>query len=158
MKLCQCVWKQATRSTLHRCDGLEGVLDKTTCGISLPVYRSKSVVSQSQSTFISFKTSATLALTLKGVCLAIYGASRQTRSHPDNYNDHSNALVKKQNETKQQQQQQKDTDRFLCPSFTSRFKLLHLLVLCSDLLKIFFYVRVLFHHFYTTHNTKKHKK
>ncbi|XP_035515426.1 integrin alpha-M [Morone saxatilis] len=40
---------EATRSTPHSCNGLEGVLDKTICGISLPVYRSRSVA--------TFKTS-----------------------------------------------------------------------------------------------------
>uniref|UniRef100_A0A8P4GC93 VWFA domain-containing protein n=1 Tax=Dicentrarchus labrax TaxID=13489 RepID=A0A8P4GC93_DICLA len=35
----------ATRSTPHSCNGREGVLDETICGISLPVYRSRSVVS-----------------------------------------------------------------------------------------------------------------
>uniref|UniRef100_A0A667Y979 VWFA domain-containing protein n=1 Tax=Myripristis murdjan TaxID=586833 RepID=A0A667Y979_9TELE len=34
-----------TRSVLHSCNDLEGVLDKTACGISLPVYRHNSTVS-----------------------------------------------------------------------------------------------------------------
>ncbi|XP_062244772.1 integrin alpha-M-like [Platichthys flesus] len=33
---------EATRPTLHSCHDLEGVLDKTVCGVSLPVYRSRS--------------------------------------------------------------------------------------------------------------------
>lgn len=37
--------KQATRPTLHSCYDQEGVLNKTVCGVSLPVYRSKSSVS-----------------------------------------------------------------------------------------------------------------
>ncbi|XP_051241527.1 integrin alpha-D isoform X2 [Dicentrarchus labrax] len=40
---------EATRSTPHSCNGREGVLDETICGISLPVYRSRSVA--------TFKTS-----------------------------------------------------------------------------------------------------
>ncbi|XP_076001835.1 integrin alpha-L [Genypterus blacodes] len=38
-----------TRPVLHSCNDLEGVTDKTTCGISLPVYRSRSAA--------TFKTS-----------------------------------------------------------------------------------------------------
>ncbi|XP_071772136.2 integrin alpha-X [Centroberyx gerrardi] len=34
--------KKASRSTLHTCNDLEGVMDKTTCSVSLPVYRSRS--------------------------------------------------------------------------------------------------------------------
>ncbi|KAM7393612.1 hypothetical protein PAMP_020470 [Pampus punctatissimus] len=34
--------KEATRPTLHSCGDLEGVHDKTVCGVSLPVYRSRS--------------------------------------------------------------------------------------------------------------------
>lgn len=37
--------KQFTRPTLHYCRDLEGVLDKTVCGVNLPVYRSRSTVS-----------------------------------------------------------------------------------------------------------------
>ncbi|KAM6972009.1 integrin alpha-X [Aplochiton taeniatus] len=37
--------EKATRSTLYSCNGLEGVLGRTTCGINLPVYRSGSTVS-----------------------------------------------------------------------------------------------------------------
>ncbi|KAM4611701.1 integrin alpha-M isoform 2-T2 [Polymixia lowei] len=33
---------KATRSTMHSCNDLEGVLDKTTCGVNLPVYYSRS--------------------------------------------------------------------------------------------------------------------
>ncbi|XP_076583441.1 integrin alpha-M-like [Chaetodon auriga] len=33
---------EATRPVLHSCHDLDGVLDKTVCGVSLPVYRSKS--------------------------------------------------------------------------------------------------------------------
>ena len=42
--------KQATRPTLHSCQDLEGVFDKTVCGVSLPVYRSRSAVSQTAPT------------------------------------------------------------------------------------------------------------
>ncbi|XP_068177473.1 integrin alpha-D isoform X2 [Antennarius striatus] len=34
---------EATRPTLHACQDLPGVLDRTVCGVSLPVYRSRSV-------------------------------------------------------------------------------------------------------------------
>uniref|UniRef100_A0A665UZU2 Integrin alpha-M-like n=1 Tax=Echeneis naucrates TaxID=173247 RepID=A0A665UZU2_ECHNA len=34
--------KESTRPILHGCDGLDGVYNKTICGISLPVYRSRS--------------------------------------------------------------------------------------------------------------------
>uniref|UniRef100_A0A665UZQ2 Integrin alpha-M-like n=1 Tax=Echeneis naucrates TaxID=173247 RepID=A0A665UZQ2_ECHNA len=37
--------KESTRPILHGCDGLDGVYNKTICGISLPVYRSRSAVS-----------------------------------------------------------------------------------------------------------------
>lgn len=37
---------QSNRSALFHCWDLEGVKDKTVCGISLPVYRSRSSVSQ----------------------------------------------------------------------------------------------------------------
>ncbi|XP_008292527.1 integrin alpha-X [Stegastes partitus] len=33
---------EATRPTLYDCNGVEGVLDKAKCGVSLPVYRSRS--------------------------------------------------------------------------------------------------------------------
>ncbi|XP_071396311.1 integrin alpha-L-like [Centroberyx affinis] len=33
---------KASRSTLHTCNDLEGVMDKTICSVSLPVYRSRS--------------------------------------------------------------------------------------------------------------------
>ncbi|XP_060931013.1 integrin alpha-M-like [Limanda limanda] len=33
---------EATRPTLHSCHDLDGVLDKTVCGVGLPVYRSRS--------------------------------------------------------------------------------------------------------------------
>ncbi|XP_054635985.1 integrin alpha-D [Dunckerocampus dactyliophorus] len=36
------IMTQATRRTLYNCDDMEGVTDKTICGISLPVYRSRS--------------------------------------------------------------------------------------------------------------------
>ncbi|KAF7666949.1 hypothetical protein LDENG_00083350 [Lucifuga dentata] len=36
---------ESTPPALHSCNDLEGVMDKTTCGISLPVYRSGSVAS-----------------------------------------------------------------------------------------------------------------
>ncbi|XP_034388003.1 integrin alpha-M isoform X2 [Cyclopterus lumpus] len=35
-------FKKATRPTIHSCQDLEGVLDKTICGISRPVFRSRS--------------------------------------------------------------------------------------------------------------------
>uniref|UniRef100_A0A8C2WYR7 VWFA domain-containing protein n=1 Tax=Cyclopterus lumpus TaxID=8103 RepID=A0A8C2WYR7_CYCLU len=38
-------FKKATRPTIHSCQDLEGVLDKTICGISRPVFRSRSAVS-----------------------------------------------------------------------------------------------------------------
>uniref|UniRef100_A0A3B4X2Q3 Integrin alpha-M-like n=1 Tax=Seriola lalandi dorsalis TaxID=1841481 RepID=A0A3B4X2Q3_SERLL len=42
---------EATRPTLHSCLDLEGVLDKTICGVSLPVYRSRSALHISFSIF-----------------------------------------------------------------------------------------------------------
>ncbi|KAM3624674.1 uncharacterized protein V6R79_026459 [Siganus canaliculatus] len=40
---------EATRPTLHSCEDLDGVFDRTICGVSLPVYRSRSAA--------TFKTS-----------------------------------------------------------------------------------------------------
>ncbi|XP_044202613.1 integrin alpha-D [Thunnus albacares] len=36
--------EQNSRPTLHKCDDLEGILDKTVCAVNLPVYRSRSSV------------------------------------------------------------------------------------------------------------------
>ncbi|XP_037115955.1 integrin alpha-D isoform X1 [Syngnathus acus] len=44
---------QATRRTPHNCDDLEEVFDKTICGISLPVYRSRSTATFQSSFQIS---------------------------------------------------------------------------------------------------------
>uniref|UniRef100_A0A7N6B9M9 VWFA domain-containing protein n=1 Tax=Anabas testudineus TaxID=64144 RepID=A0A7N6B9M9_ANATE len=44
------VLTESTRPTLHRCDDLKGVLDKTVCGVSRPVYRRGSSVSHTAPT------------------------------------------------------------------------------------------------------------
>ncbi|XP_060942973.1 integrin alpha-M-like [Limanda limanda] len=59
---------ESTRPTLHSCHDLDGVLDKTVCGVSLPVYRSRSAV-----TFITtflimpeYKWNDTIVMTVTG--------------------------------------------------------------------------------------------
>uniref|UniRef100_A0A4W6DAR3 VWFA domain-containing protein n=1 Tax=Lates calcarifer TaxID=8187 RepID=A0A4W6DAR3_LATCA len=42
LSLSRMILKEATRPILHSCNGLQGVLDKTVCGVSRPVYRSRS--------------------------------------------------------------------------------------------------------------------
>ncbi|XP_077427955.1 integrin alpha-M [Vanacampus margaritifer] len=49
------IMTQSTRRTLHNCDGLEGVIDKTICGVSLPVYRSRSTATFQSAFHISTK-------------------------------------------------------------------------------------------------------
>ncbi|XP_019735483.1 integrin alpha-M isoform X1 [Hippocampus comes] len=59
---------QATRRTLHKCDDLDGVTDKTICGISLPVYRSKSIATFQSSFHISteYQWNDTIAISVTG--------------------------------------------------------------------------------------------
>lgn len=45
---------QATRPILFKCDDLEGILDKTVCGVNLPVFRRGSAVSHTALS-LSFK-------------------------------------------------------------------------------------------------------
>ncbi|XP_071359889.1 integrin alpha-M [Trachinotus anak] len=59
---------EATRPTLHSCHDLEGVLDKTTCGISLPVYRSRSAATFNTSFYImtDYEWNDTISMTITG--------------------------------------------------------------------------------------------
>ncbi|XP_044044756.1 integrin alpha-D [Siniperca chuatsi] len=59
---------EATRPTLHSCHDLEGVLDKTICGVSLPVYRSRSSATFNISFYIltEYKWNDTISMTITG--------------------------------------------------------------------------------------------
>lgn len=67
---------RATRSALHRCDDLEGVLDKTTCGVSLPVYRSKSVATFLASFYIQPQQNWNDSVTI-----TVHGTSENSNSN-----------------------------------------------------------------------------
>ncbi|XP_061536738.1 integrin alpha-D isoform X2 [Phycodurus eques] len=59
---------QATRPTLHNCDDLDGVTDKTICGVSLPVYRSRSAATFQSSFHIitKYQWNDTIAISVTG--------------------------------------------------------------------------------------------
>ncbi|XP_024914576.1 integrin alpha-X isoform X2 [Cynoglossus semilaevis] len=59
---------QATRQTLHSCNDLEGVLDKTLCGISRPVYRGQSAATFQSSFYIitDYEWNDTISVTVTG--------------------------------------------------------------------------------------------
>ncbi|XP_034438382.1 integrin alpha-M-like [Hippoglossus hippoglossus] len=59
---------EATRPTLHSCHDLEGVLDKTVCGVSLPVYRSRSAATFITSFYImtEYEWNDTIVMTVTG--------------------------------------------------------------------------------------------
>ncbi|XP_017297102.1 integrin alpha-D [Kryptolebias marmoratus] len=59
---------QSSRSTLHSCFDLDGVFDKTVCGISLPVYRSKASATFKTAFHVSkyFEWNDTLSMTVTG--------------------------------------------------------------------------------------------
>ncbi|GLD61092.1 integrin alpha-L-like protein [Lates japonicus] len=75
--------KEATRQILHSCNDLQGVLDKTVCSVSLPVYRSRSAATFLTSFFIlnNYKWNDTISMTIMG--------------HSDNTNtNRTNSLTK----------------------------------------------------------------
>ncbi|XP_061882703.1 integrin alpha-D isoform X1 [Entelurus aequoreus] len=59
---------ETTRQTRHNCDDLEGVTDKTICGVSLPVYRSRSAATFQTSFHISteYAWNETIAIGVTG--------------------------------------------------------------------------------------------
>ncbi|XP_026159746.1 integrin alpha-M [Mastacembelus armatus] len=59
---------KATRPTLHSCHDLEGVLNKTTCSISLPVYRSRNIATFKISFYImtDYEWDDTMSMTITG--------------------------------------------------------------------------------------------
>uniref|UniRef100_A0A3B4THL0 Integrin alpha-M-like n=1 Tax=Seriola dumerili TaxID=41447 RepID=A0A3B4THL0_SERDU len=58
---------EATRPTLHSCLDLEGVLDKTICGVSLPVYRSRSATfKMSFYIMTGYEWNETVSMTITG--------------------------------------------------------------------------------------------
>ncbi|XP_023269435.1 integrin alpha-M-like [Seriola lalandi dorsalis] len=59
---------EATRPTLHSCLDLEGVLDKTICGVSLPVYRSRSAATFKMSFYVmtGYEWNETVSMTITG--------------------------------------------------------------------------------------------
>uniref|UniRef100_A0A4W6DAS3 VWFA domain-containing protein n=1 Tax=Lates calcarifer TaxID=8187 RepID=A0A4W6DAS3_LATCA len=68
LSLSRMILKEATRPILHSCNGLQGVLDKTVCGVSRPVYRSRSAATFLTSFFIinKYEWNDTISMTIIG--------------------------------------------------------------------------------------------
>ncbi|XP_029948934.1 integrin alpha-M isoform X2 [Salarias fasciatus] len=75
---------KASRPTLHSCSDLQGVLDKTVCGVSLPVYRSRSSATFNTSFLIisDYDWSDTVSMTVAATSDNTNSTVNLTRSIP----------------------------------------------------------------------------